>query len=141
PRTIDTENGLAILYMQSHRFADGEKVLAELLPICEKMYGPEHGVTINIVNNIAGAMRQQGIPEKIAASGPFYKRALDGTRNKFGERHMNTIIATHNYANYLLDVGDVAQATELQQHALANSREVLGPDHAVTGEIEYGLGK
>jgi len=141
PRTLDSKNGLAILYLESHRFADGETVLEEMLPVCEKMYGPDHGVTINIVSNLAGALRQQGSAEKIAASGPYYKRALDGARRKYGERHTNTIIATHNYANYLLDVGDVEQAITLQQQALANSTELLGTNHAVTGEIQYGLGK
>jgi len=141
PKTLDSKNGLAILYLESHRFAEGEKILAAMLPICEKMYGPEHSVTINTANNLAGALRQQGTPEKIAESGPYYKRALDGTRKKFGERHMNTIIATHNYANYLLDVGDIAQAVRLQQQALTTSTDVLGADHPVTGEIHYGLGK
>jgi non-specific serine/threonine protein kinase/serine/threonine-protein kinase len=141
PKTLDSKNGLAILYLESHRFAEGAKILAEMLPVCEKMYGPEHGVTINIVSNLAGALRQQGIPQMIAASGPYYKRALDSTRKKYGERHMNTIIATHNYANYLLDVGDVEQAARLQQQALATSTVVLGADHPVTGEIHYGLGK
>jgi non-specific serine/threonine protein kinase/serine/threonine-protein kinase len=141
PRTIDSKNGLAILYLESHRFAEGARILEELLPVCEKIYGPQHGVTINIVSNLAGALRQQGTPERIAESGPYYRRALEGTRAKYGERHTNTIIATHNYANWLLDNGDVATAVALQQQALAAATDLLGPDHGVTGEIEYGLGK
>ncbi|MDR3386231.1 MAG: serine/threonine-protein kinase [Rudaea sp.] len=141
PKTIEAKNSFAIMYLESHRYAEGAKILQDLLPVCEKMYGPEHGMTLNIVSNLAGALRQQGTPEKIAESGPYYKRALDGTRKKYGERHPNVIRATHNYANYLLDVGDTAQAVALQQQVVAQAREVFGPEHEVTGEGEFGLGK
>ncbi|HET8942611.1 MAG TPA: tetratricopeptide repeat protein, partial [Rudaea sp.] len=141
PKTLDTMNSFAIMYLESHHYAQGAKILGTMLPICEKLYGPDHGFTLNIVGNLAGALRQQGTPEKIAESGPYYKLAYDAMLRKYGEKSQNTIIATHNYANYLLDIGDTEQATALQRQALARSKEILGPDHAVTGEIEYGLGK
>ena len=140
-QTLDSMNSYAIMYLESHRYAEGAKILAAMLPVDEKLYGPDHAVTLNVVSNLAGALRQQGTPEKIAESGPYYRRSFEGVRKKFGDKHMNTIIATHNYANYLLDVGDTAQATAMQRQALAAANEVLGADHAVTGEIHYGLGK
>ena len=141
PKTLDTLNNFAILYLESHRYADGASILRAMLPICEKIYGPEHGFTLDIVSNLAGALRQQGAPEKIAESGPYYKRALDGVLKKYGEKKPNAIRARHNYANYLLDVGDVTQAIALQQRATADAKEVFGPDNPVTGEAEFGLGK
>lgn len=141
PRTLDSMNDFAIMYLESQRFAKGAEILKSMLPICEKIYGPDHGFTINIVANLAGALRQQGTPDKIAASGPYYKRALEAARKTYGPRHPNTIIATHNYANYLLDIGDVDGAVSTQQQALAAAREALGVNHPVTGEIEFGLGK
>jgi non-specific serine/threonine protein kinase/serine/threonine-protein kinase len=112
-----------------------------MLPVCEKIYGPDHAFTVEIVGNLGGALRQQGTPEKIAESGPYYKRAMDESLKKYGEKHQNTVMATHNYANYLLDVGKVDEAIATQQRALANSLDVFGPDTAVTGEVHYGLGK
>lgn len=141
PKTLDAMNSFAIMYLESQRYAQGAKILQAMLPICEKIYGRDQGFTINIVANLAGALRQQGTPDKIAESGPYYQRAYEATRNRLGENHPNTIIATHNYANYLLDIGDTDQAIALQQKALAASKQMLGPDHVVTGEIEYGLGK
>jgi len=141
PKTLDSMNSFAIMYLESHRYAEGAKILQTMLPVDEKLYGPDHGVTLNVVSNLAGALRQQGTPQKIAESGPYYRRSFEGVRKKFGDKHMNTIIATHNYANYLLDVGDTTQAIALQQQALSVSTEMLGPDHAVTGEIHFGLGK
>ena len=141
PQTVGTRNAFAIMYLESKRYAEGAKILQELLPICEKNYGPEHSVTINIVSNLGGALRQQGTPEKIAASGPYYKRALESARKKFGDKHPNVVRATHNYGNYLLDVGDTEQAIATQEQAVAMALEVFGADHEVTGEIQFGLGK
>jgi non-specific serine/threonine protein kinase/serine/threonine-protein kinase len=141
PKTMDTMNGFAIMYLESHRYVEGAKILQGMLPVSEKMYGPEHGMTINIVSNLGGALRQQGTPEKIAESGPYYKRALDSTRKKYGDKHPNAIKATHNYANYLLDVGDTTQAIALQQQVVAQAREVFGADHDVYAEGQFGLGK
>ncbi|HEX3895466.1 MAG TPA: serine/threonine-protein kinase [Rudaea sp.] len=141
PKTLDVLNKFAIMYMESERFAEGEKILRAMLPICEKIYGPNHAFTVEIVGNLGGALRQQGTPEKIAESGPYYKRAMDESLKKYGEKHANTVMATHNYANYLLDVGKTDEAIATQQHALANSLDVFGPDTAVSGEIHYGLGK
>lgn len=141
PKTLDTMNSFAIMYLESHRYADGAKILQAMLPVCGKLYGPDHGFTINIISNLAGALRQQGTPEKIAESGPYYKRAYDTALKKYGEKHQNAIIATGNYANYLLDIGDTTQAIALNQQALANSIALFGPDHAVTGEMEFQLGQ
>ncbi len=141
PKTLDVLNNFAILYLESHRFVDGAAILQKMLPVCEKIYGPDHGFTINIVSNLAGALRQQATPEKIAESGPYYKRALDSISKKYGEKHPNAIRARHNYANYLLDVGDVAGAIAAQQQALADAREKFGAKHQVTAEVEFGLGK
>jgi non-specific serine/threonine protein kinase/serine/threonine-protein kinase len=128
------------MYLESHRFAQAEVILEKVLPIAEKLYGPDHSVTINLASNLGGALRQQGTPEKIAASGPYYKRAYESVRRKFGDRHPNTIIATGNYGNYFLDVGDVDQAIALEQTALANALVVFGADNEVTGETEFQLG-
>jgi tetratricopeptide (TPR) repeat protein len=141
PQSVSTRNAFAIMYLEAKRFPEGAKILQELLPICEKVYGPEHSVTTNIVSNLGGALRQQGTPEKIAESGPYYKRALDATRKKYGDKHPNVARATHNYANYLLDVGDTAQAIALQEQAAAMANEIFGAGHEVTGEIQFGLGK
>lgn len=137
--TLDTLNDFAVMYLQSHRYAQGAAILEKLLAIDEKLYGPSHGATINVVSNLAGALRQQGTPEKIAASGPYYQRAWEGTRRLYGEHHMNSIIAAGNYGNYLLDVGRVDEAIAMESSALADSKALLGASSDVTGETEFQL--
>ncbi|HEX4480547.1 MAG TPA: serine/threonine-protein kinase [Rudaea sp.] len=141
PKTLDVLNRFAIMNLEANRFAEGEKILSGMLPICEKIYGPNHAFTIEIVSNLAGALRQQGTPEKIAASGPYYERALAETRKRYGEKNQNTVMATHNYGNYLLDVGKTDEAIATQRHALEFALQVFGPVANVTGEVHFGLGK
>ncbi|MBS0212841.1 MAG: serine/threonine protein kinase [Proteobacteria bacterium] len=139
-QTLDTMNDFAIMYLQSHRYAQGEAILRKLLTIDEKLYGPSHGATINIVGNLAGALRQQGTPEKIAESGPFYERAYEATRKLYGDHHVNTIIATGNYGNYLLQIGQAEQAIALERTALQGSLALFGANDEITGEMEFQLG-
>jgi eukaryotic-like serine/threonine-protein kinase len=141
PKTLDVLNRYAIMDMEANRFAEGEKVLSGMLPICEKIYGPNHAFTTEIISNLAGALRQQGTPEKIVASGPYYIRALDESRKRYGEKNQSTVMATHNYGNYLLDVGKTDEAIATQRHALEFALQVFGPDANVTGEVHFGLGK
>jgi serine/threonine protein kinase len=139
-KTLDTMNDFAIMYLESHRFAEGGAILEKMLPIVERKYGPNHSSTIHIVSNLAGALRQQGTPEKIRESGPYYLRTYQAVQKLYGEKHINTIMATGNYGNYLLDVGDIDQSIAMEQTALKNSLEVMGPNHEVTGETEFQLG-
>jgi len=139
-RTLDTMNEFAIMYLESNRFAQAEVVLEKMLPIEEKMYGPDHSSTMNVISNLAGALRQQGTPEKIAASGPYYRHTYEYSLKKYGEHHENTIIATGNYGNYLVDVGQFDQAIALEQTALKEALDKFGPDNIVTGETEFELG-
>ena len=141
PKTLDTMNVFAIMYLQSHRYAQGAAILEKALPIAEKMYGPDHSVTINFVSNLAGALRQQGTPDKIAASGPYYQRAYETILRKYGDRHPNAIMATGNYGNYFLDIGQTDRAIALEQTALAGALAVFGPDNDVTGETHFDLGR
>ncbi|MBS0194804.1 MAG: serine/threonine protein kinase [Proteobacteria bacterium] len=141
PKVIDTLNEFAIMYLESKRYAQGAAILQQLLPVVEKMYGPDHSATINVVSNLAGALRQQGMPDKVAASGPYYQRAYETIRRKFGDKHPNTIIATGNYGNYFLDIGQTVRAIELERTAVAGALALYGPDNELTGEMQVQLGK
>ncbi|MGH8041540.1 MAG: protein kinase domain-containing protein [Rudaea sp.] len=140
PKTLDTMNDFAVMYLSSQRYAQGEKILKQLLVLDSEIYGPDSAMTNNIASNLAGALRQQGTPEKIAESGPYYRRAFDYTNKRYGADHPNTIVAESNYANYLADVNDTQQAILLQQQALAAVDRHGGlPD--IKGEIQYQLGR
>ena len=71
----------------------------QAMPWRGNLAGPDHAVTLNVVST-----RRRATPTGYAGEDRrirHYRRALEGVRKKFGDKHMNTIIATHNYANYL----------------------------------------
>ncbi|MBS0556466.1 MAG: serine/threonine protein kinase [Proteobacteria bacterium] len=139
PKTLDSMNDLAVMYLQSQRYAQGEELLKELLQRDTEIYGADSAMVNNVVSNLAGALRQQGTPQKIAESGPYYKQAYDYALRRFGPKHPNTIIAKSNYANYFSDTGDLDNAIELDTSALADlgtHRELAN----IRGEIDFQLG-
>ncbi|MBS0568272.1 MAG: serine/threonine protein kinase [Proteobacteria bacterium] len=140
PKTLDTMNDFAVLYLESQRYAQGEKILKQLLPLEIEMYGTDSAVANNVVSNLAGALRQQGTPEKIAESGQYYDRAYAYASRRYGPDHPNTIIAQSNEANYFADTGDVQKAIELDEQALAAIAR-HGELPQIKGEIDYQLGR
>jgi non-specific serine/threonine protein kinase/serine/threonine-protein kinase len=140
PKVLDTMNDFAIMYLQSQRYAQGEKLLRDLLQRDTEVYGADSAMVNSVASNLAGALRQQATPEKVAASGPYYKQAYEYAVRRFGPDHPSTIIAQSNYANYFTDTGDLEKAIALDTQALA----ALGKQRElpqIRGEIEYQLGR
>ncbi len=84
--------------------------------------------TLALTLNMSGALRQQG---KIAESGPYYRRAYDGFRVKYGQDLLRTLIAQNNFANYLIDDAKAAEAVAMATEAvnLALARTVREQSH------------
>lgn len=140
PKTLDTLNDYAVMFLQSHRYAQGEKILKQLLQLDTDVYGADSAMVNNVASNLGGALRQQGTPEKIAESGPYYQRAYEYALRRFGATHPNTIAAQSNYANFFTDTGNLDKAIELDRQALA----AIGDQRdlpQIKGEIDYQLGR
>jgi hypothetical protein len=61
--------------------------------------------------------------------------ALDKSRQQFGPRHPNTLLAMGNQAIMLAGQGIMAEAVPLCRQALEAMREVLGPRYALVFSI------
>lgn len=131
PRTLSVRNSLAVAYLQSRRFAQGEQVLRPLLEDHERVYGADSTQTLMVVGNLAGALRQQG---KVDESGPHYRRAAEGTRDRFGQTHPRALLSLHNYGNYLLDAGQARAAWQSQDDVLTHAAVTFGERHQVIAE-------
>lgn len=140
-RVLTLRNSLAVSYLQARRYADAEAELKAILPISERVYGPTHSTTLGMVTNLAGALRQQGTPEKIAESGPYYRRAADGFLALYGPDHPRALITRSNLGNYLLDTGEAEAAYEAHRAALEGARKVLAANHPALSEMLRGLGR
>jgi non-specific serine/threonine protein kinase/serine/threonine-protein kinase len=140
-RVLTLRNSLAVSYLQARRYADAEAELKAILPITERVYGPTHSTTLGMVTNLAGALRQQGTPEKIAESGPYYRRAADGFLALYGPEHPRALMTRSNLGNFLLDTGETEAAYEAHRVAVAGARTVLGESHPALSEMLRGLGR
>lgn len=140
-RVLTLRNSLAVSYLQARRYAEAETELKEILPITERVYGPTHSTTLGMVTNLAGALRQQGTPGKIAESGPYYERAADGFQALYGPDHPRALMTRSNLGNYLLDTGEPERAYAAHRTALDGARTALGANHPALSEMLRGLGR
>lgn len=140
-RVLTLRNSLAVSYLQARRFADAEIELKSVIPIAERVYGAEHWTTLGMITNLAGALRQQGSAEKIAESGPWYRRAADGFLALYGPDHPRSLMTRSNLGNFLLDTGEPEQAYEAHRAALDGARKALGGNHPALSEMLRGLGR
>lgn len=140
-RVLTLRNSLAVSYLQARRYAEAEAELKAILPVTERVYGATHSTTLGMVTNLAGALRQQGTPDKIAESGPYYRRAADGFLALYGPTHPRALMTRSNLGNYLLDVGEPEAAYTAHRAALEGARTVLGASHPVLSEMLRGLGR
>jgi non-specific serine/threonine protein kinase/serine/threonine-protein kinase len=140
-RVLTLRNSLAVSYLQARRFPEAEAELEAILPITERVYGPSHSTTLGMVTNLAGALRQQGTPEKVAESGPYYRRAADGFLALYGPAHPRTLMTRSNLGNFLLDTGEAEAAYAAHRAAVDGARDVLGPSHPALSEMLRGLGR
>ncbi len=139
PRTISIRNSLAVFYLQKRDYPAGERELKALLEPTIRQYGPDNRQTLTLHSNLGGALRQQGTPEKIAEAGPHYRAAMEGFIAKDGPESPSAIRTRSNYANWLLDDGQVRKSYEEQLQVLALARRVFGEKHPTTAEIHRAL--
>lgn len=138
-------NSHAVYHLQARRFAEGEALLRGLLPDYARIYGEDSSMTLVVVGNLAGALRQQG---KIEEAGPFYLRAADHFEASLGPDAPFSLMTRHNYGNWLLDMGRAQEALELQRDVARRWKQRLGeanhPSLAETltsqGKAELALG-
>jgi hypothetical protein len=115
---------------------------AALLPISERVLGPEHPDTLNTRHNIANfagySGDARGARDQFAALLPI-------TEEVFGPDHPDTLAARFNLAYWTARVGDAAGARDQFAALLPIRERVSGPDHPDTlsarEELAYWTGQ
>jgi tetratricopeptide (TPR) repeat protein len=111
------------------RWREGEPLAVQALQVRERVLGPEHPSTLNLVNNLAALYRSQG---QYAEAEPLYQRALTARERVLGAEHPDTLMSVSNLAVLYWSQGRYAEAEPLFQRALAARERVLGPEHPDT---------
>jgi tetratricopeptide (TPR) repeat protein len=102
------------------------------LSIRETAFGPEDLLTGVILNNLGGALKDQG---DLGTARPILQRALAIYEKAFGAEDRRTTGVLTNLAIILYRKGDYATARALFERALAIYEKVLGPEHPDTAAI------
>ena len=128
-------HNLATVADQRGQLAEAEALYKQALSLLKKTDDPaESGFCLM---NLSGLYSRQG---KLSAALDTAREALDLLRSSLGVEHSWTLYAMNNYAHDLYDLGEYAQAEQLQREVLAIRRKLLGDSHFEVGVAYYNLG-
>lgn len=126
-----SQNSLAIVYLRAQRYADAEALLRTMYPAARKRFGDDTFKTINVTALLASALRKGG---KLDESAQYYKLALDRSTAVYGEDAVVTLNYAANYAAFLVEKGDAAEALTRVDAVLPKLEKALGAEHAALAE-------
>ncbi len=128
-------HNLATVADQRGQLAEAEALYKQALSLLKKTNDPaESGFCLM---NLSGLYARQG---KLSDALDTAHEALDLLRNSLGVEHSWTLYAINNYAHDLYDLGEYAQAEQLQREVLSIRRKLLGDSHFEVGVAYYNLG-
>ncbi len=133
-------NDRGVLLLRQARYAEAETVLREALDRARRLYGDDHPRVIVIYGNLAGAIRQQGGEDKLAASLPFYEQARELAIERYGPDHSQSVAMTYNLGNAYRESGRIDEALAMHHQALAG-RDAFPENHLFQGLVHFGLGQ
>jgi non-specific serine/threonine protein kinase/serine/threonine-protein kinase len=107
-----------------------------VLPISERVFGPEHPITLNTLNNYGGAIRQQNRNEEAR---PYYERGVTLAYKLYGPDSYRTVIAERNLSLLLRDAGELAEAEKHARIAVDHAPKAFGADNAYRGIMHDSL--
>jgi len=128
-------HNMAALASQRGQLAEAEALYKQALSLMKKADDPaESGFCLM---NLSGLYSRQG---KLNDALDTAHEAFDLLRSSLGVEHSWTLTAMNNYAHDLYDLGEYAQAEQLQREVLATRRKLLGDSHFEVGVAYYNLG-
>ena len=128
---------LGILYADQGKLKEAESMFQRALTGIEKVFGPDHTSTLDIVNNIGALYYERG---QLTEAESMYQRALIGKENVLGSDHASTLITVNNLAMLYAEQGNLTEAESMYQRALIGKENVLGSDHVSTLDTINNLG-
>ncbi|KAI6085949.1 hypothetical protein F4821DRAFT_141851 [Hypoxylon rubiginosum] len=128
---------LGNLYADQGRLGDAEATYKRALEGYEKVLGPDHISTLDIVNNLGNLYTDQG---RLENAETMYKRALEGYEKVLGPDHISTLDIINNLGNLYTNQGRLGDAEAMYKRALEGYEKAWGPDHTSTLGTVNNLG-
>ncbi|KAF3076216.1 Nephrocystin-3 [Trichoderma lentiforme] len=134
PRSLQS---LGFLYADQNRLSKAEALLKQAIQGSEKTLGPNHELTLNAANSLAGVLRNEG---RINEAEVIFKQILQERESVLGAGHISTIETVSNLGVVYKDQGRLDEAESLLKRALQGSEEILEPENASIFNILNNLG-
>jgi CHAT domain-containing protein len=127
--TIESGRYLAWGLYRARNYQEAEAIDRLALAMAEKALGGRDPLTLQILDNLAYDVRDQG---RYTEAEPLDRRSLKRLREVHGEQHKGTARMYNNLAYDLRLQGRIAEAEPLFRKALLVNYQVLGPMHSET---------
>lgn len=128
---------MALLDQDRDNFGDAKQVLTEVLDFQTSILGNHHRETLKTQVALAVCAHHLGDGEGAIS---LLEETLERQRDLMKEDHPEIMATKSNLAAALLDE-DNARAEALYGEIYQNRKEILGPDHELTGTAGYGLAR
>lgn len=120
---------LGTYLMENGCYLDAEPLLRRVLESRERLFGPEHPLTLRSLNNLAGLLDKKGDYEQ---ANSLHGKALEIQERVLGPEHPDTLTSMNNIAGLLEIMGSRKQAEDLYRRVLESRERVHGPEHPHT---------
>ncbi|KAF3186236.1 hypothetical protein TWF225_004760 [Orbilia oligospora] len=138
--TLTTAHNIGSVFGSQGKYREAleqyQKVLASKQALIKEQFGydssteqGDHPLTLETINNIAGAMYELG---QLKEALQQYQRALAGKEKYLGPDHPSTLQALGGIALTLEGQGKYNEAIKYYQRVLAGNEMLLGEDHPAT---------
>ncbi|MDR3389377.1 MAG: serine/threonine-protein kinase [Rudaea sp.] len=135
PRTAKAMRLLGNAYTTLARSRDAEPLLTRALAIDQQA-----GTMVTVADDLFSLAGYQVLVHHYKAAVQLYTRALETYREMLGDKNSKTITTRSELANSEYFAGDLAKSMQDSRAAAAQSRELFGPDHPVTLNMQRNLG-
>lgn len=136
PNTLAARSVLVAAHRDQRR-PGVERELREVVEICREHLGDDHSTTLNITNNLAIELREEG---RFDEAEPLFREVLEQRVSTLGERHPDTLTSRNNLGYLLNGRQRYDEALPHLESAYELGREVLGETHPNTRLFGNNLG-
>ncbi|KIV86105.1 hypothetical protein PV11_01740 [Exophiala sideris] len=134
---LEASRLLGDLFLHQSKLEKAEQVYAFSLRSSEEILGPEHEMTLDIINNLGILYEDQG---KLDKAEQMFERALRGQEKVLGPENKSTLDTVNNLGVLYRIQGKLDEAEQIYERALRSKEKVLGPEHVSTLDTINNLG-
>jgi serine/threonine protein kinase len=134
--SLQNRRGIALSKSDAIRNADSIQLFETALPLCQKVYGPEHPTTLEAMHRLSFSYADAGRGDE---SLKLREDLFHIRRKVLGPQHPATLGAMEILSISFVAVGREADALKLREEALPLCRQALGGEHVRTLDVMSAL--